>query len=712
MAASGDRGLLRFTPFMTDLTPRRMKWQMFALSFTALFLEMMVIRWVPSVVKLIAFYANLMLLSSFLGLGIGAMTARRAWRLLEYFPLFLALEIGTLFFCRGAVFGTSAGEIRMSAFSPTVSNNLVLIAVFGVNTLLFVPLGHRMGTLFDALPRLAAYGWDLAGSLCGTLSFGVFSLLHFSPLWGMAAVMTVHLVLWSGRRRWLDAPVFVAVLALVYAGTDPRAMWSPYHYITVSRAETPQKTESAPPPDLRTMLDPPIYSVSVHHFYYHYNLALDPARYTPGSPQAKEVESLSQYFRFPFALAPRRERALVLGAGGGGDVLGALAAGVQQVDAVEIDPMVVDISRRFNAAQPYADPRVRVHVDDARSFLAKAPPGYDVIVYGLLDSHALFTSMNNVRLDGYVYTVEGVRRAFNLLSDDGMLSLAFYIEKDWLLPKLHRLVAEATGREPVMYVLNRTFVFCVPKNPAQKFPASLFQLQRTVLTDGDASAVVPTDDWPFLYLRERTVPSDYVIAIACLLTLSILALLALRRGGYGVDDLHFLLLGMGFLLLETKSITDCTLYFGATWLVTAIVVSGVLLMVMAANVFAARFNAFSFWMYLPLFLALALVLLVPRERVLEVGLTGRVLWTVLAVPLPVFFAGLIFSTTFRMAAVPSAAFGANLLGAMLGGFGEYLAMAMGSFRVSLLVAAAYALSFTVLLLARSTAARASRPLAT
>ena len=45
-------------------------WQMFILSFTALFLELMVIRWVPSVVRLVAYYANLMLLSSFLGLGI------------------------------------------------------------------------------------------------------------------------------------------------------------------------------------------------------------------------------------------------------------------------------------------------------------------------------------------------------------------------------------------------------------------------------------------------------------------------------------------------------------------------------------------------------------------------------------------------------------------------------------------------------------------
>src|SRR5471032_2642650 len=94
---------------MPDNAARRMRWHMFALSFTALFLEMMVIRWVPSVVKLIAFYANLMLLSSFLGLGAGAMMARRPnWRLFDFFPFFLALEIGTLFLCRNVGFSIYA----------------------------------------------------------------------------------------------------------------------------------------------------------------------------------------------------------------------------------------------------------------------------------------------------------------------------------------------------------------------------------------------------------------------------------------------------------------------------------------------------------------------------------------------------------------------------------------------------------------------------
>ena len=675
---------------------------MFALSCTALFLEMMVIRWVPSVVKLIAFYANLMLLSSFLGLGAGAMLARKAnWRLFDYFPLLLALEIGTLYLCRNVGFSVSATEIRMALDPATVGNGLILIAIFAVNALVFVPLGQRMGMLFEQLPRLSAYSWDLAGSLGGTLAFGFFSLWHFSPFWGLAGVMTVYLLL-ASRRRWpLDVAVFAAVLALVFVSSDRKAIWSPYHYITVTQQDKPGVTVSEPPADLLTMKDPPIYSVSVHHFYYHYNMALDPARYTPGTARAKEVAAISQYFRFPYALAKGRERALVLGGGGGGDVLGALESGVKHVDAVEIDPMVAEVSRRFNAQQPYADPRVTLHIDDARSYLAQARPGsYDAVVFGLLDSHALFSSMNNVRLDGYVYTEESLRTAYALLKDDGVLSLAFYIERDWLVPKLHELVVQATGREPAMYILNRTLYLCVSRSPDFKFPPSVYQLQRTVLSESPRNVEIPTDDWPFLYLRQKTVPLDYLLAIGSLLALSVGALAGLRRRSFGAGDLHFALLGMGFMLVETKSITDCTLYFGATWLVTVIVVSGVLLMVIAANQLARRLPRFSLWMYAPLFLTLAILYLVPRSEVLEFAYAGRLAWALLVVPLPIFFAGIIFSTTFPLAAAPSAAFGSNLIGAMIGGFCEYLAMAVGSQRLSALVVAIYLLSLLILMVAR------------
>jgi hypothetical protein len=687
---------------------REFKLQLFCLSFVGLFLEMMLIRWVPSVVHLVAYYANLMLLSSFLGLGVGALAGEKRWSLFRAFPALLALDILLLLLCRNVSFGATSTEARFSTIAPALLNNAVLILIFAVNALLFVPLGQRIGVLFNSLPRLSAYGWDLSGALCGTLVFGLFSLRFFSPLVGMGGVMLVYLGL-TARRRWLlDVPVFAAVLIVMYASDDHSAIWSPYYYITVHRAETPAKSEAGPVPDLMTMRNPPLYGVKVNQFGYHWDMALDPARYDPANPQTPFVVHQFRQYSLPYQLAAGRDRVLVVGAGGGVDVQAALMAGVRRVDAVEIDPAIIETGGRYSAGAPYADPRVHVHIDDGRSYIAKAGPDYDLVVLGFLDSQALFSSMSNVRLDGYVYTVESLRSAFKLLKPHGLLSLSFYVTRDWLGPKLYSMLAAATGRQPIMYLSGREIVLCVPKDDHIFLPDKIFYFDHTTFTNLGAYEV-PTDDWPFLYLSKRTVPSDYLIGIAGLLTVSIISVLALRERAFGKHDLHFGFLGMGFLLLETKSISDCTLYFGATWLVTTIVVAGVLAMVMAANLIAANLKGFSLWLYAPLFAALLFLLLVPRQEVLDFPWRLRLAWAFLAVPLPVLFAGIIFSLTFRDAPQASTAFGANLIGAMIGGFAEYLGMALGNHRLSVLVIVAYAASLVALLAERRSAGTGSAP---
>ncbi len=412
-----------------EVFKKKPHYDIFTLSFAALFLELMVIRWVPSVVPLIAFYANLLLLSSFLGLGAGAIAAKAKRPLIGLFPAFLALYICILALSRHVVFGTSAGEARLSNLNPTVMNTFVLITIFIANTLVFVPLGQKIGILFDSLPRLSAYAWDLAGSLCGTVAFVAFSFCYFSPIWGMLAVMALYFLISAPGRRKGNLALFAIVLGVMALTRERGAIWSPYQYITLTKFDTPNVPEISPPLDLLTMKDPPVYSVHVNHFYYHYNVSLDMARYSLTSKEGDMAAAILPYYVSPYKLVRSLERVLVLGAGGGADVEGALIAGALHIDAVEIDPIVIQLSKRFNAGAPYSNPKVSVHVDDARAFLARTKPGYDLIAFGLLDSHALFSSMNNVRLDGYVYTVEGIRAAYNLLNDKGTLSLAFVAEK-------------------------------------------------------------------------------------------------------------------------------------------------------------------------------------------------------------------------------------------------------------------------------------------
>ena len=91
-----------------------------------------------------------------------------------------------LLLARHLVLGTSISEMRFGATDLRPGNYLILTGLFALNALVFVSVGQQMGVLFDALPRLQAYAWDLGGSLCGTLCAGLFSLQYFSPMTGMA----------------------------------------------------------------------------------------------------------------------------------------------------------------------------------------------------------------------------------------------------------------------------------------------------------------------------------------------------------------------------------------------------------------------------------------------------------------------------------------------------------------------------------------------
>jgi SAM-dependent methyltransferase len=675
--------------------------ELFCLSFIALFLELMVIRWAPSVVRLVAYYANLMLISSFLGLGVGAMIGRSRKSMFPWLLALLAGSVGFLLLAQYATLPSTEGERRFYGQVPQLINYLSLVGIFVTNAIVFLPLGQRIGAIFEQLPPLQAYSWDLGGSLAGTLSFGLFSLTHFSPALGMGFVALSMLALTPRRHWYWGGPLLVVVTLCVMRSNDPNAIWSPYYHITVREASTKSKDFNErtpalrdPRPGLGTMEDPPAYLVSVNHDFYQPHMTMDPKRYSPGR-QASLAEGRVAY-DLPYSLSAAHRRVLVLGAGGGTDTEVAVLNGAEHVDAVEIDPMLVKLSGKFNPSDVYRNPRVSVHVDDARAYLRRAGGGYDMVVFGWLDSQALFSSMSNLRLDGYIYTVESMQSAYRLLQPNGSLSVSFMAGPDWMARKLFRMVAEATGKTPFTYQSGGQVIIVAPRGEHPDPPAQFGRFVRREfgLHDQSSASEPPRDDWPFLYLSGRQIPPDYMIVIALLMMISLPTVYAIRGEGMTANDGHFLFLGLGFLLLETKSIGDCSLYFGTTWFVTMVVVAGVLLMVLVANLVAMRLAAFNTWMYVPLFASLVLVALVGRDAILSLTFTERLLWSLLVIPLPIFFAGLIFSTTFRETANPSALFGANLIGAMIGGFCEYLGMRTGNSKLMVVVIAAYLLSLT------------------
>jgi hypothetical protein len=684
---------------MTMPDSRSHAWRLFALSFLCLFLELMVIRWVPGSIRLVAYFANLMLISSFLGIGLGAMRAERGADLIRWFPALLALDVLFLCFCRNVLLPGSSSELRFTSIGVGVANYVVLLTVFVLNAALFVPLGEQIGRQFQRLPSLRAYAWDLSGSLVGTLVFGVFAVLHFSPQIGLAAAMVLFGLLFPRYvLRPRTAVLLVVTLAISVMATERGATWSAYSYLTMKPMHIDvwnwNSTPPVPPPDIATMRDPPSYMLTVNQNLYQAHRTNDLGRYTPGSSGYILADTSRLPYLIPYAFQPRLHRVAVAGGGGGPDVEAALLHGAKHVDVAEIDPAIVRLAERYSAAGVYDNPKVTTYIDDARAFFERATPGYDLISFGLLDSHGLFSSMANIRLDGFVYTVEGIRRPWNLLNDRGVLALSFRIaNRPWLAAKLYRMVTEATGRAPRVYARGgQWLVMVAEKQPIKAPPERLGRYVLWMPVAANMATPSATDDWPYLYLMKRTIPSDYLLVIASLVVLSIIAVIRVKPPGSAVEDVHFGALGMGFLLLETKSIVDASLYFGATWLVSLIVIAGVLVMVLLANAMAGSMQGFSRWLYAPVIASIVLVFAVPNELILSLPYTARIGWTALAVPVPIFFAGLVFSGTFKQVQHPSAAFGANLVGAMLGGFAEYLSMATGRRSLLVLVVAAYLVS--------------------
>ena len=115
----------------------------------------------------------------------------------------------------------------------------------------------------------------------------------------------------------------------------------------------------------------------------------------------------------------------------------------------------------YHPEHPYDDPRVTLSINDARNFFRTANQQYDLIVYGVLDSHTALSHASNLRVDSYVYTREGIAEAFRLLKPDGVLSIAFTLTNDALGFKLSHILRDMPGAgKPlavrVLYDFSRT----------------------------------------------------------------------------------------------------------------------------------------------------------------------------------------------------------------------------------------------------------------
>jgi SAM-dependent methyltransferase len=379
------------------------------------------------------------------------------------------------------------------------------------------------------------------------------------------------------------------------------------------------------------------------------------------------------------------DRVLIVGAGTGTDVAIALRYGAQQVDAVEIDPKLARLGQDRNPDHVYADPRVRLHIDDGRAFLERTDTKYGLILFALPDSLTLVSGASSLRLESYLFTEQASAAARDHLAPGGAFAMYNFYREGWLVDRLAGTLDTVFGHPP-----------CVDARPDWGQEAVLVagltpadQRCQTTWTRTAATPAPPTDDRPFLYIKDGTFPTLYIVTLLLILAASVFAVRVASRSSLSrmAPYRDLFLLGAAFLLLETKSVTGFALLFGTTWVVNALVFAGVLIAVLAAVETTRRVPTPPLRvMYGILLGGLALAWLVPSAWLLALPLVARAALAITIAFLPIFAANVIFSKRFAETVEPTVAFGANLLGAMVGGCLEYLALLTG-YNALLVVAA-------------------------
>ena len=679
-----------------DRSISRQALDLFLISLLALFAELVVIRWLASEIRVFAYLKNLPLLASFFGLGLGcALPADR--RLPRLFPvLFGSLALVIAFAGPLELVHLRFPDVSVSLWTadqaaPWAVGALFLFVVLVIVAWVvaaFAAVGVRLGWLFDRFTPLTAYSVNVAGSLAGIVLFFALSLAGTGPLVWLAVVALLSL--WF-ERSWRGAAAWGAALALVALAPQATA-WSPYYRIDTEPFVL----------DTRKGEVPLGIELRVNHDYHQRALDLSPG-FLERHPQVADTDWVRRArfaYDLPYRVAPAAKRVLVVGSGTGNDVAAALRHGAERIDAVEIDARILEIGEREHPERPYSSPAVSVAVADARAFLRRSDATYDLIVFGLLDSHTMFSSLSSLRLDNYVYTVESFREAARHLAPDGVLSVSFSVAAgDWIGQRLSNTLRAATGQEPVAirtgYDVGVAY-FAGPGLP--RLRAEGFEPWRPA--GGRQESVRPaTDDWPFLYIRPGSRPTAYVLTLGAIL---LGAWVAVRRSLLGAPagrgfDAHLFLMGAAFMLVETKCIAELSLLFGSTWTVNAAVFAGILTMILAANAVVARARPARVegW-FLGLGAAILLPFLVPLGALNALPFAARATLGALFVSLPILFAGVVFATSFRKAPAPSAALASNLFGALAGGVLEYGSMFFGIRSLNLLALALYGLAFLAL----------------
>lgn len=380
------------------------------ISSISLFLELAVVRWISVEVRLLAYFKNLPLLAAFLGLAIGfALVNNRQDYKKTFSPLFfiftlLVLTIGRFSSQRSLAYPSFSEEFLWYTAPISYWTSLILfleiiLIFFLITMLLFIPIGQATGEEMALHEPVPAYIVNIAASLLGIWVFSLFSFLQTSPLiWfglGIAGMALFNYLRTGLRRR--DFAFFALSLGCLVAFKSDY-IWSPYQRLSVTDFTFKRISDSQP---VKVG-----YTLNVQQVFFQHAIDLSQAFVRKYGKELLDLENTAYVYNLPYRLTPRSDKVLIIGSGMGNDVAAAIRNGANSIDAVEIDPAILQLGLQLHPEKPYSDPRVTRIVDDARSFFVKSKNHYELVVSGFLDSHSLLSSLSSVRLDSYVYTQE------------------------------------------------------------------------------------------------------------------------------------------------------------------------------------------------------------------------------------------------------------------------------------------------------------------
>jgi spermidine synthase len=660
--------------------------RLFLLSFLLLYLELVFIRWLSSYVLYLGYFTNFVLLGALLGIGAGVLLSGKERRLVGWLPLLLILFVTLILLTRAKVDPYIDGAMYFTSTTSTIQlpAYILLPLIFIGVTVIFTVLSQDLGELLNRFKPLKAYNLNILGSLAGIACFTLFSFLAL-PAWAWFLTGSLLLVPFLPRdKTFVRNLILLGGVVLIVGASDYayQNIWSPYYRLNLLKVTNGQVSRVGPQPS------GPAGDL--------YNLKANGA----GHQEFTSLENGEAFYQLPynvFSDAPEFQNVLVIGAGGGNDVATALAHSVRHIDAVEIDPDIVALGKTYHPEQPYSDPRVSVYIDDARAFLEKTDTRYDLVIYALPDSLVLASNMSNLRLESFLFTSEAFQSVRNHLAPDGLFVLYNYYRSDWLIEKIVSMLNGTFDQQAVYYTyldpeyqqFGFVTIFAGPKT------AQLDMTNPGLIRPVPQSYAPASDNWPFLYMKAPSLPAFYGLALALILMFSFIYVWRLApQGAISRFGWPFFFMGCAFTLLESKSIVQLILLFGSTWLVNSLVFFAILLVVLVANWIVARYPFKRMWiLYTLLFVSLALSFAVPLKSLLSMTSIVRYILAAGLLFSPIFFANLIYSSFFRDTEQANVAFGANLLGTMVGGAAEYLALYFGYQNLVLFAAVFYLCAF-------------------